>query len=88
MRWIEIISVEAAGPKEKKEIVELFNKIRVHQSGRLTVYESMSSNEISIHIHWSSQSAPPGGRSPLGRELCRALSDHGLVDHALWVEGS
>jgi hypothetical protein len=88
MRWLEIISVEPAGPKEKDKIVEFFNKIRAPQSAILNVYGNLAGNELSIHIQWSSQSAPEGGRSPLGRELCRAISDHGLVAHAMWMEGN
>ena len=86
MRWLEIISIETAGPKQKEEIVELFNKIRAPQSVILNVYENILGDELSIHIQWSSQSAPQGGRSPLGRELCCTVSDLGLVAHALWVE--
>ena len=88
MRWLEIISVEAAGPKQKEKIVELFNKIRAPQSAILNVYRDILGNELSIHIQWNSQSAPQGGRSPLGRELCCTVSEHGLVAHALWVEGN
>ncbi|MGA2405005.1 MAG: hypothetical protein ABSG91_25455, partial [Syntrophobacteraceae bacterium] len=61
MRWLEIIDVEAAGPKEKIRIIELCSKILVPQSARLTIYEDGLGNDISIHIQWRSQSAPRGG---------------------------
>lgn len=88
MRWLEIIDVQAAGPQERRRIIERCSKIPVPQSARLIIYEDSLGNELSIHILWSSQSAPQGGRSLLGRELSRTVSDHGLVAHTLWVEGN
>ncbi len=88
MRWLEIIDVEPAGPKEKTRIIELCSKIFISQTARLTIYEESLNDELSIHIQWESQSVPQGGRSELGRELSRAISDHGLVAHTFWVEGN
>lgn len=84
MEWLEIIGVESAGPKERIKILELCTKIRVPRSARLTVYGNSLSNELSIHIQWEAKSVLEGARSPLGRELCRALSDFGFVAHNLW----
>jgi hypothetical protein len=88
MRWLEIIDVEPAGPKEKTRIIELCSKILIPRTARLTIYEESLNNELSIHILWESRSVPQGGRSELGRELSRVISDHGLVAHTFWVEGN
>ncbi len=84
MEWLEIISVLAAGSKEKIKILELCGKISVPQSARLIVYGNNLSNELSIHIQWKSESATQAGRSPLGHELSRTAGDLGLVTHTLW----
>lgn len=86
MEWLEIISVEVAELKKRKKVIELCNRISIPPSAELTVYWINLSNELSIHIQWGAQSAPKRGRSRLGRELGRTLSDHGLVTHTLWVE--
>lgn len=38
------------------------------------------------HLKRALQSVPGGGRNPRGRELNRALSDHGFVTHTRWLE--
>ena len=88
MRWLEVLDVEVARPKDRKRVVELCSKISVPQSATLTLYEDSVGNEFTIHIQWRSRLITSGGRSELGRELSSSLSDHGLVTHTLWVEAN
>jgi hypothetical protein len=84
MGCLEIIDVFAAGSKEKIKILELCNRVSVPQSATLMVYGNNMSNELSIHLQWMPESGAKGGKSPLGNELSRELSDFGLVTHTLW----
>ncbi|HYA41222.1 MAG TPA: hypothetical protein VEF34_07960 [Syntrophobacteraceae bacterium] len=88
MEWLEIISVESARSKDVRKIIELCNEVKVPPSAELTVCRMSSSNEVRVHIQWISKSFPEGGRSKLGRELSRTLSDYGLVSHTFWVAGN
>jgi hypothetical protein len=86
---MEIISVHPARKQERIRALEICGKIRVGkkngESAKLKIYGSNFSPELNIHINWTSRS-PFDGKSRLGCELCRALSDLGLVSHTLWVE--
>jgi hypothetical protein len=89
MNWLEIIDVCSAGPRERIKILELCGKIRVPRlrgrSANLKVYGSSLSNELSIHIQWTSYPELEG-KSPLGRALSRTIGDLGLVTHSIWME--
>ncbi len=89
MNWLEIISVKAAGSIERTRVIEICSKIRIPRmngkSARMLVYGNSINNELTIHIYWSSPSAPEG-KSPLGRAMSRTISDLGLVSHTVWVE--
>jgi hypothetical protein len=86
MEWLELINVEAVGPKSGIKALERCSMIRVPQSARLRFYMNSLDNEFSIHIRWNSKAVPQGGKSLLGKDLSRTLSDFGLVTHSLWME--
>ena len=54
-RWLEIISVEAAGPKQKEKTVELFNEIRTPQPAISNVYGNFPGNEFGIHVQMKTE---------------------------------
>jgi hypothetical protein len=86
MKRLEIIRVEATGPQEMMKIIGLCLEINVPRSARLTVYTDSFNNELSIHIQWSARSASQAGKSWVGCELCRTVSDYGQVTHTTWLK--
>ena len=86
MEWLELINVDAVGPKSGLSALERCSSIRVPKAARLMFYMNSLGNSFSIHIRWNSQYAPRGGKSSLGKELSQTLSDIGLVSHSIWME--
>jgi hypothetical protein len=48
-------------------------------------YNSVVETDLSIHIHWKSESGSQN-KSPLGLRFSSALRNLGLLNHSVWVE--
>jgi hypothetical protein len=89
MKWLETITLRCAGSREKREVMDLLQKIRVLEetagSVDVEVYQSaLVESDVSIHIHGSSEWIGQG-KSSLGLRLAQALGDFGLISHSVWV---
>jgi hypothetical protein len=50
-----------------------------------TYYEPWVQTDLSIHLHWESESGKPL-RSALAARIYAALTKEGLLDYSLWAE--
>jgi hypothetical protein len=89
MKWLETITIRCAGSREKREVMDLLQKIRVPESEAglvaVEIYQSaLVESDVSVHIHGYSEGSGHS-KSSLGLRLTPALSDFGLISHSLWV---
>ena len=89
MKWLETITIRCAGSREKREVMDLLQNIRVPEGEAglvaVEVYQSAPvESDVSVHIHGCSEGFGHG-KSSLGLRLTQALSDFGLISHSLWV---
>jgi hypothetical protein len=85
--WLEIIRVQSsrqAGGVAGELIHGLELDPTVRGSKEIRVF-SNETGDLAIHILWQSDRMPREGSS-IGLRLAAALSEHGLVNHTIWIE--
>jgi len=90
MRWIEIISLRCPASLNMRFVDELLKELGKpdppeHLEGIRIYRHSIVETDLSIHIHWKSESGNQS-KSPLGLRVSSALKDLGLLNHSVWVE--
>ncbi len=88
MICLEMISIRTAGIIEAGKVFEIcgqmLQSIANKKMLKMTVFcNARYATDISVHLQWKSDS---GSESILGRQMCSALGDLGLVNHTLWIE--
>ena len=88
MIWLEMISVRTGTPVVAEQALDFCREVsKSVQTGELLKFAVYCNGtyptDVSIHLLWKSN---PGQSSMLGREVCTALGDLGLVSHTLWIE--
>ena len=89
MKWLETITLRCAGSREKRVVLDLLQKISVVDEaagpvGAEVYQHAVVESDLSIHIHWNSETFGRG-KSSLGLRLAHALQDFGLISHSVWV---
>ena len=88
MKWIEVIKLRSAGIDSGLLEELLLPAGKAAQSGpiKMEAYRHAAlDTDWSVHLHWESERPEQNG-SALGIRLARALKEHGLVDHSVWIE--
>jgi len=89
MNWLETTTIRCAGSREKREVMDLLQKIGMPEGEAglvaVEVYQSvLVESDVSVHIYGCSEGLGHG-KSSFGLGLTHALSDFGLISHSLWV---
>ena len=88
MKWVEVIKLRSAGMGSGLREELLLPARKAGQSGpvEMKAYRHAAlDTDWSVHLYWESEGAEQNG-SALGIRLARALKEHGLVDHSVWIE--
>ncbi len=93
MRWIEVISVRLAGEPDMPAIRGMLKDCGALSGGMtptgLNLYSHATvESDVSIHIHWDREHPGIPRKSPQGLRIADTLGEFGMVNHALWIEGT
>ena len=85
--WLEMIKVRSS-EEARRTVGEIIQTLKsdpaVRNAGEVRVF-SNEVGDIAVHISWESRPTLREGSS-LGLRLAAALSEHGLINHTLWIE--
>jgi hypothetical protein len=87
MKWVEVIKLRSAGIGSGllEELLLPAGKAGPSGPVEMKAYRHAAlDTDWSVHLHWESERPEQNG-STLGIRLARALKEHGLVDHSVWV---
>jgi hypothetical protein len=94
MKWVEIISLRCPSNIDTRLMDELLKDVNEFDSPtdtsthleKIKIYRhSVVETDLSIHIHWKSESGTQN-KSPLGLRFSSALKNLGLLNHSVWIE--
>ncbi len=94
MKWVEIISLRCPSNIDTRLMDELLKDVNEFDSPtdtsthleKIKIYRhSVVETDLSIHIHWKSESGIQN-KSPLGLRFSSALKNLGLLNHSVWIE--
>jgi hypothetical protein len=94
MKWVEIITLRSPGNINMELLDELLKGVSKFDAANdpskhlleIDIYQhSVVETDLSIHIHWKSESGSQN-KSPLGLRFSYALKPLGLLNHSVWIE--
>lgn len=90
MRWLEILTLRAAGNRLElldRELLKIISEIDNQNSLlEMRLYRHAAvGTDLSFHLHWESTRVERGGSS-LGLQLAHVMEEFGLINHSVWVE--
>jgi hypothetical protein len=89
MRWTEIIKVYIGKSMRNALNHQLESIVKdldvAKKRVRVKLYDSMQSDELSIHLIWEQGESKCWG-SEIGISLTQKLNEFGLVSHSIWIE--
>jgi hypothetical protein len=89
MKWAEIIRVYIGKNMRNalnRQLESILKDLDVAKKrARVKLYDSMQSDELSIHLIWE-QGEPKCWGSEIGISLTQKLNEFGLVSHTIWIE--